>query len=679
MLRRSLPSLATILSSAFLLFQVQPLITKIILPWFGGSAAVWSTTLLFFQLLLLGGYAYAHALVRLLRPSAQASVHIGLLAASLAFLPILPSPALRPPAGADPTSRILLLLAATIGLPYFLLSATSPLLQAWHARKAGAAMPYRWFALSNFGSLLALLSFPFLVEPRLTSRAQAYAWSGAYVVFAALCATTAWGSRSDAQRETPARSTEPRPRGSDLALWLALSACASALLVAVTNHVSLNVAPIPLMWVLPLALYLVTFILTFESDRAYERWLFLPLLVPALGAMAYMVHANDDNLPLRWTLPGFSLGLFVCCTVCHGELARRRPAAEHLTLFYLMVSAGGALGGIFVALLAPRIFSAYLELPIGLIACATLTTIAVWNVALPRLGTWPVRALAVLVTGVLSVALGREERAHARALRFQARNFYGTLSVRDDVEPPPLRTLFHGTIDHGAQILEPGQETTSTSYYGVDSGVGRAIRALQAKGPVRLGFIGLGAGVLTSYGRSGDAIRVYELNPLVETIAKTQFSFYARSRADKRILLGDARLTLEAQEPQAFDLLAVDAFSGDAVPVHLLTHEAMSLYFRHLRPGGILALHISSLYLDLEPVCQAAAIALGKKSIVVDDKGDAAVYLSSSTWVLLTDDASWFQAPSFLLAETHAPAMPAGFRPWTDDYSNLFQILTLKR
>jgi hypothetical protein len=677
----------TIFLSAFLLFQVQPLIAKMILPWFGGSAAVWSASMLFFQLLLLGGYAYAHCSIRFLKARGQMALHVALLAASCALLPILPSPSWRPTEAGDPTFRILMLLAATIGLPYFLLSATSPLLQAWYVRRSGSTVPYRLFALSNFGSMLALVSFPFLVEPKLASRPQAYTWSASYVAFALLCAVTAWFSRQESRYKPAVESLDPESAPADppsfgqLVLWVALAACASVLLVSVTNHMSQNVAPIPLLWVLPLALYLSTFIVAFESDRLYQRWLFLPLLAPALGGMAYMIYASEGNLTIKWAIPGFAAGLFVCCMMCHGELARRRPAARYLTLFYLMVSLGGALGGIFVALIAPRVFHSFLELPLILLLCGVLALIASWTVRLPKIGAWPLRAALLIGVGLLAGYLGKQERILAQGLRLQVRNFYGMLEVRDDIPTKDYaeRTLLHGTINHGSQLLDPVLKYVTTSYYGKKSGVGRAIVAVEEKGPARVGVIGLGAGVLSNYGRKGDYYRIYEINPLVEGIAQTQFSFFPHSPADKKILMGDARLTMESQEPQNFDVIAVDAFSSDAIPVHLLTREAVELYFRHLQPAGVLALHISNRYLDLEPVCEGSAQALGKLAMVVDDDGDEAPYFSASTWVLLTANADWFKSASFRDANKHPAVMSKTFRPWTDDYSNLFQILALSK
>ena len=678
----------TIFLSAFLLFQVQPLIAKMILPWFGGSAAVWSASLLFFQLLLLAGYAYAHVSIRFLKPRVQMLVHVVLLLGSCALLPILPNPVWRPSQAGDPTARILLLLTATIGLPYFLLSSTSPLLQAWLVRRTGSKVPYRLFALSNFGSMLALVSFPFLVEPTLATRQQAFWWSGGYIVFALLCAFTAWASRAASAENPNQVAAEPeygeRPSAWQLLFWVLLASCASVLLVSVTNHMSQNVAPIPLLWVLPLALYLLTFIFAFESDRIYQRWIFIPLLAPALAGMAYMIYAEDGNFNIKYAIPGFAAGLFICCLFCHGELARRRPAPRHLTLFYLMVSFGGALGGIFVALIAPRVFRIYWELPLGMIACGILAMIAVWSLRLPKLGAWPLRAFILVAVAVLAGYFVRQERRLSKNLVLQARNFYGPLEVRDDLptEDYAQRTLLHGTIDHGSQLLDPVLRYVTTSYYAKRSGVGRAMSALQAKGPIRAGVIGLGAGVLSNYGRKGDYFRIYEINPLIQRIAQTLFTFYPHSPADKAILMGDARLTLERQlaneGPQNYDILAVDAFSSDAIPVHLLTREAIQLYFRHLKPEGVLALHISNRYLDLKPVCEGGAAAVGREAWVVDDEGDEASYLSSSTWVLVTSDLSLYQGKFFKDATISQFHAKKGFRPWTDDYSNLFQILDVK-
>ena len=681
----------TIFLSAFLLFQVQPLIAKIILPWFGGSAAVWTAAMLFFQVSLLAGYAYAHFLIGKLKASRQWQVHGGLLVLSLALLPILPRDYWKPTAAGDPTVRILLLLAATIGLPYFLLSSTSPLLQAWYVRKTGSQVPYKLFALSNFGSMLGLISFPFFVEPNLSSREQAWAWSGVFVVFVILCIGVAWMSRESLapiaagniseDEATPVPDNAPAPDWRELTLWVCLAACASVLLVSLTNHLSQNVAPIPLLWVIPLALYLLSFILCFESDKIYQRWLFIPALAPLLGYMAYYIYTDSGNTHIRKIIPLYAGGLFAACMVLHGELAKRKPAPRYLTLFYLMVSLGGALGGVFVALIAPNVFKTFLELPIGLVACALLTVIATWEVELPRFGPWPLRLALCVGLGALSGFLVRHEIENEKGYVLMVRNFYGALRVSDDDSGDPfaLRNLTHGTINHGSELLDPAKRYITTSYYGENSGVGRAIRTMRERGPVRIGSIGLGAGVLSNYGRKGDFIRIYEINPIVPPITKTQFFFYNHAEADKDILMGDARLTLEKQlaesGPMNYDVLSVDAFSSDAIPIHLLTREALALYFKHLKPDGILALHISNRYLDLAPVCEAGAQYFGKTARTVSDDGAEGSYLNSSTWVLETSHPEWFNSDAFAGADMAPTEAKPNFRPWTDDYSNLFQIL----
>jgi hypothetical protein len=700
---------ATIFLSAFLLFQVQPLIAKVILPWFGGSAAVWSAAMMFFQLNLLAGYAYAHFLQKL-KAKTQMQIHGGLLLLSCLLLPILPSPSWKPTAAGDPTLRIVLLLAATIGLPYFLLSSTSPLLQVWYVRRTGNQVPYRLFALSNFGSMLALLSFPFLVEPNLPTTLQAYSWSALYLAFALLCAYAAWASQEQAVApglvaETAAAAPvtapvveKPAPTLEEKVLWVSLAACASALLVSITNHMSANVAPIPLLWVLPLALYLLSFILSFESDKIYQRWLFLPWLAPALGWMAHSIYAGEGNLhilkapfgPFNFfgttvgpfngpgAIPIFAIGLFICCMMCHGELALRRPAPKYLTEFFLMISLGGALGGIFVALIAPNVFSTFIELPIALTACGVLAVIAVWDAQDGAMGSAMRVAMAIGV-GLLGGYLLRTERSDRDGYHLMVRNFYGALRVRDDEKGTDFatRNLLHGTINHGSQRLSEADKTKIGSYYGPKSGWGRALTEKQFRGPIRYGVVGLGAGVSSGYARENDYVRIYEINPIVPTIAQTEFSYFPYSKADKAILMGDARLTMENQlsNPPQYDLLAIDAFSSDAIPVHLLTKEAFQLYGRMLKPNGVLAVHISNRYLDLAPVCQKGADALGRKAMVVYDEGDA--YSNSTTWVVITADEDLFNSPAFADANKYPPVMPANFRAWTDDYSNIVSILSL--
>ncbi|HSP67684.1 MAG TPA: fused MFS/spermidine synthase [Bryobacteraceae bacterium] len=683
----------TIFLSAFLLFQVQPLIAKIILPWFGGSAAVWAAALLFFQISLLAGYAYAHALTKFAKAKTQMLIHGGLLLVSCALLPILPNVSWKPTAVGDPTLRILELLAATIGLPYFLLSSTSPLLQAWYVRRTGSGVPYRLFALSNFGSMLALLSFPFVVEPNIASPQQAYIWSAAYVAFAALCLLAAWVSRNRSEDfQTPevaaaaviedsSASLAPRPTVGQLALWIGLAACASTLLVSITNHMSQNVAPIPLLWVVPLAIYLLTFILAFESDKIYQRWIFLPWVAPALGWMAYALYAGEGNFHIKYSIPIFCAGLFICCMLCHGELALHKPAPQYLTLFYLMVSVGGAIGGVFVAIIAPRVFNSYLELPIGLVACGVLAVIVLFNVEIPKLGANPVRIVLAIGVGLLAGYLMRKENADRQGYHLFARNFYGELRIRDDdvSQEYALRNLLHGTINHGSQRLNPEHRYEVNSYYAPSSGIGRTMGAKQALGPVRYGVVGMGAGVMTGYCRAGDYVRVYEINPLVKSLSdRGEFTFFGHCAGDKQVLMGDARLTMEKQEPQNYDVLVIDAFSSDAIPVHLLTREVMQLYFKLLKPDGVLAVHISNRYLDLAPVCARGAEFVGKKATVVSDDASDNTFANSTTWVLITSqDNNVFQKPSFEGANMYPASAAPTFRGWTDDYSSILPILSL--
>jgi SAM-dependent methyltransferase len=671
----------TIVVSAFLLFQVQPIIAKIILPWFGGSAAVWTVCLLFFQVVLLLGYAYAHAVVRYLKPRAQTVLHGVLLVASVLVLPIYPGQALKPAGTADPTWGILGVLGLTVGLPYFLLSTTGPLLQAWYAREHKGAMPYRLYALSNAGSMFALLSYPVLFEPKLTTHQQSGTWSIAYGVFVLLCGFMAFRARNFRALESAADGAARKPVARQYVMWLLLPATASMLLLAITNHISQNVAAIPFLWILPLSLYLLSFILCFESSGWYRRNPYLQLVAVALGGMAYGNTVDTTgNMPIWWMLVLFGLGLFTCCMVCHGELARLKPDPQYLTHFFLTISAGGAMGGIFVGLLAPHIFQSFYELPLGLVLCAVLILFALsldpetahwfrgWRTVLPLAGA------AATVT--MAAYMGKNIREQAEDSRVMVRNFYGALRVRDsgsDTYLNTVRTLTNGTINHGEEYVNVAKRRMPTTYYGPQTGLGVAMREKQTKGAIRVGVVGLGTGTIAAYGRLGDYYRYYEINPLVPPITRGQFYFVPNCPAKLEIAMGDARLSLEREAPENFDLLAVDAFSSDAIPVHLLTAEAMALFFRHLRPDGVLAVHISNRYLDLQPVVEGEAAALGKLSRTIDNEDDPSIDEFSATWVLVFAPGSGFEPPEFLYSADIKSRRK--IRMWTDDYSNLFQIL----
>jgi SAM-dependent methyltransferase len=668
----------TIFLSAFLLFQVQPLIGKMILPWFGGSASVWTTCMLFFQTLLLLGYLYSHWIVRFLTPRRQSLLHISLLLVSLLVLPLAPSDAWRPTGAENPTGRILLLLAATIGLPYFVLSTTGPLIQAWFARERPGMVPYRLFALSNFGSLLALLAYPVAVEPNLPTRWQSYVWSGLFVAFALLCSLLAWHGRHGQPAHAAAHpDAAPPPSFGTLLTWVALAACPSILLVADTSYLTENIAPIPLLWVVPLALYLLSFIFCFERKGWYQRRIFLPLLVAGLLTMAVLPLLGVSTLPVLLAIGLNLASFFVACMVCHGELARMQPHPSHLTGYYLMLATGGALGGFFVGVIAPYTFNSNYELSIGLIATTLVVNLVVIDghrFSTPlrrRLGLLGGAAVTLAVAAV-SVAYHVDELEGARAT---ARNFYGTLKVFDGGEGrDSRRSLLHGQIIHGRQFTAPGREDETTAYYSRDGGAGRTLLAKAAQGPLHVGVIGLGVGTLAAYGRTGDRYRLYEIDPLVIDLAKSHFSFLSRTRAQTEMVLGDARLSLDREPDQQFDVLVADAFSGDAVPIHLLTREAFATYFRHLKPDGVLAIHVTNRFLDLPPVVKAAADSFGRATRIVSIEGDPDRLVFRSSWMLVSADPAFFDRPQLRGVAAEVPARP-GFAVWRDDYSSVFAVL----
>ncbi|MEP6537712.1 MAG: fused MFS/spermidine synthase [Bryobacteraceae bacterium] len=661
----------TILLSAFLLFLIQPLVAKVMLPWFGGSAAVWITCLVFFQTVLLLGYLYAYGLTRWLRPRVQSLAHLVFLGASLAFLPIAPGGGWKPVAGADPSGRILALLAFSIGLPYVLLSSTSPLLQAWYARGTRGSLPYRLFAYSNAASLLALFAYPVLVEPNAATHVQTLWWSAAYVVFAVLCGAVAWRARNSLSNSVENRSG-PAPTRRRLALWLLLSACGSMVLLSITNHLTQNIAAVPFLWVLPLSLYLLTFILAFSQRTWISRTLVLRLLAVALGSVGYLLYETGLAHPLQLAMPLFCFVLFTACLFCHSELNRTKPDSSHLTLFYVLVSLGGACGAIFVGLLAPRLFTGMYELPVSLLLTAILVCITTWQ------DGWSSRLLWVVLAVAMAKGVGTEVRQTRVGSIAMMRSFYGSLRViQSGSADRQLRTLYHGTITHGSQFLFPPRRLRATTYYGRDTGAAAAL-LFCCEGPKRVGVIGLGAGSLAAYGRRGDVFRFYEINPQVQRIAQSVFTYLRESRAAIDVVLGDARLSLQEEPPQRFDVLLVDAFSGDAVPVHLLTKEAMGLYLKHLQPGGILAFHVSNSYLNLAPVVGQLADSYGKRSRLLSNKGNADEDETAADWVLVADPAGFARLPGGSEVGKAVKDRP-GLRLWTDDYSSLTQVLKTGR
>ncbi len=774
--------LVSIFLAAFLLFQVQPLIAKYILPWYGGSPGVWTTCMLFFQALLLGGYGYAHWLSRALPGRTQGRLHavlLGLAGLTLLFqflawgTPLLPSVAWRPAGDAEPTLGILWLLFFSIGVPYLLLASTSPLLQRWYSIEYSGRSPYRLFSLSNLGSLLALVTFPFLFEPFLNLRTHAWLWLVLFLGFGAGCAHCSLrrkggialaslpGSMSKDDSIEGSESERSETAVGAAPLWFLLAACASVLLLAVTNHLCQEVAVIPFLWILPLSVYLISFVVCFDNHSWYTRRWFLPLFFAATVA-AWVALFTASDVGIRTEIAIFTALLFLGCMICHGELYRLRPHPRSLTRFYLSVAAGGAMGGFFVSIVAPLLFSGYWELPLGMV----LTWVLVGTVfarervsgaeagfqwcaygfiglfmglmakrlvdALPRIaaGTFGGLRIEVIVLGALltaaalvalvrlpphslfhirspmwprvtlvSVILGQVvitglliegDRRHALE---RTRNFYGTLKVTERVAGEGtvsrIRTLVHGRTVHGLQSLDAERRTFPTAYYGPRSGVGLVLRDAshgpslrQCGDPWHIGVVGLGVGTLAAYGKPADVLRFYEINADVVRIARDQdyFSFLTDSRAAVEISLGDARLSLEIDLREGgsreFDLLVLDAFSSDAIPVHLLTREAMALYLAHLKqPDGLLALHVSNRYLDLRPLVASLAedYGLASRWIYAHTGGDE--LQRPSSWVLLAADESVFTDLDPFLPSDARDRPDRRVASWTDSFSNLFQVI----
>ncbi len=663
----TLPYAGTIFLSSFLLFLVQPIIAKQILPWFGGSAGVWTTCLVFFQSVLLAGYAYAD-LTNRMGGRRQALLHVALLAASLAFLPILASGGWKPRGDEEPISRILLLLLVTIGLPYFLLSTTTPLLQSWYWHRFRSAVPYRLFALSNFASLLALLGFPLFFEPAFDLAQLGRGWSVVFVGFALLCATTAWLSTNGSAESMPENARLEAPSAGAVLQWLALSTMGSVMLLAVTNHITQNISGVPFLWVLPLALYLISFTLAFDHPRWYLRRAFVAALIVLLPTMAFYV----PSLNLKVAAPLYLVGLFVTCMFCHGELAHLKPDPRHLTRYYLMMSLGGALGAVLVAIVAPLALRGYFELGIALVLLSL--------VLFSRLkGALSWAGAAVGVGTVILVIRGAT--AYTEGVRVMERDFYGVVRTADFSTPVPYRSMYHGGIMHGGQLLGAEFRNRPSDYFGPGSGYGRTFTALREMSPGRplaVGIIGLGAGVVGAWMRPGDTLTFYEISPRVVDIARREFTFLANTPARLTLVIGDGRLSLERESPRAYDLLGVDAFSGDSIPMHLVTREAMAIYVRHINPDGVIVFQATNRFINLLPVVKRLAAEFGLEAVNiadVPDGGDGPEYWYSSTdQIIVTRNKALLAWPAIAEAAEDIEDRPE-LPTFTDSHHNLLRIL----
>jgi len=691
----------TIFLSAFLLFQVQPMIAKFILPWFGGSSLVWTTSMLFFQTALLAGYAYAHVVATVFGRGVQMAIHGVLLVAALFFLPVAPAASLRPTGGADPTMGVLVVLAISIGLPFFMLATTGPLIQSWQSATHPHRSPYRLYALSNLGSLLALLTYPFWIEPHLRLGSQSWFWSAGFVVFAALSLSSAWqavrrapttqpGPNPAAPASTKPSTFDDRTTAPRVFMWFALPMAASVMLLATTNLLTQEVAAVPFLWLAPLTLYLLSFIIAFDHSRWYVRPLFLPLLFVVAVATS-LVAAGGPESPLPYQLIGFPLLCFLVSMTCHGELVRLKPAPRHLTGFYLMVALGGAAGGVLVAVVAPRVLTDCYEYFIGLIATLVLV---IWasslerrtrpdgpRLAMARLGFFVLSALGAVASAsiVLVIYLRLVGYDSDEKIVDKRRNSYGVLTVHDQGS---YLSLTNGRIRHGQQYKDDYWRRQPVSYYGPTSGMGIAVDFMRRESlgqeGLHIGAIGLGTGTIAAYGDEGDRVRFYEINPAVESVARTFFTYLADTPAATQIVLGDARVQLEREleegDAQGFNILAVDAFSSDSIPLHLLTEECFAVYDRHLAPGGIIAVHISNRFLDLHSVVFNAAKAHGMQAILIVDYPSATY--DSTEWVLVSRNERLLRSAEVRAATSGWPDdMPEV--KWTDDFASLWPIVNL--
>jgi hypothetical protein len=664
--------LSVVFLASFLLFLVEPIAGRQLLPVLGGSAAVWITCLVFFQTALLFGYLYAHWLAR--RPSSVLYLSLLLVAVATAILWVSRSLAVENGA-AHPVLTVFLNLTVSIGLPFLVLSATAPLLQVWWARVETGQIPYRLYALSNAASLLALILYPSVIEPLLTLRAQRLAWCCGFAVFALLSIFLAVKTRSIPPTRAMAGddlALPPSPLSHKL-LWVLLPMGAAMQLSAVTSYITANLAPIPLLWILPLAVYLVTLILSFQFHIRLPWSIIARVVMVMLAALAYSLKSANGNGPLWLSLLFFLVELFLACFFCHSAAARLRPQhPSEATLFYLLFAAGGALGSFLVGVASPLVFNYNLDLPITFLVTALLVLVVNWS------GAWSQRLLWIVANAAMVVLVFWVRHAYEHDTIVAVRNFYASLRVTQEPFSSPgatIRTLANGSIRHGTQIFGSNVlSRTTTTYYSSDSGVGLALRFCCAGRARNIGVIGLGAGTLAAYGHPGDHIRFYDINPAVPAIAQKAFTYIRDSAAQVQIIEGDARASLARESPQHFDVLVVDAFSGDAIPIHLLTTEALTLYRRHLTPHGILAFHVSNLHVDLAPAIGLLANSAGMQARRVSTGSGRQPGEFSSTWVLVTADPNFFAQPNLLTAG-HSPKLDPDLKVWTDDYSTLLPLI----
>ncbi|MBX3419984.1 MAG: fused MFS/spermidine synthase [Pirellulaceae bacterium] len=704
--------LLTTFVGSFLLFQIQPLIGKLILPWFGGTASVWTMCLLFFQTVLFAGYLYAHLTSVYLKPRVQVVMHCMVVVAAIGTLPILPSDTWRATATVDPSFGVLQVLAFSVGLPYFLLATNAPLVQRWWAMVVGASA-YQLYSLSNAGSLLALLTYTLIAERLLGTRMISFVWTVLFVFLGVLlfrCLLWVWqtpqtkaspavpladNTRHQRQWTTGSQEvavTVAGPTWTRRAIWLFLAATGTTVLMSMTTYLCQDIASVPIMWLAPLTLYLLSFILCFGASNWYRRLWFMPILT-ILSFVAAMIYGQlFSSVPTSFLLTINLLALFCAFMVVHGELERSKPAVEHLTQYFLYISGGGMLGGFYVGLVAPLLYPDYYELPLVMIVIG-LIPIAILHLEAQsplhrgrRAWAW---AIIVAIFGCHGLVWSYGYLQRYQMVWSTGRNFYGVLkvAVRPLSTTPPLLyvSLMNGHITHGGQLAKISVEgdlsniemlPTPTTYYGETSGIGRVFRATQGGRPRRIAAVGLGVGTLGAYAQKNDQFRFYEINHKVVELAEDPFTYLAeikKSQAEYEVVMGDARLSLESETPQNFDIIAVDAFSGDSIPVHLITREAADVYLRHLASDGILAFHISNRYVDLTGVLYDIAIHNRLELAYHLDTADVSLQQYMSEWVLIRRPSKQQNIPELQFYPT---SMLNGKQiVWTDDRSSLLEAM----
>jgi hypothetical protein len=694
-----IPYAICIFLSAFLLFLIQPILSKALLPWFGGGPSVWSSSMLFFQIALTGGYAYSNWLIMKKDRNKQTTLHLILMAISVFLLicfwiflssPINPSAAWKPVTITQPFFQILLLLMVNAGLPLFLLSANSPLMQAWSLRLNHPEAPYWLYSLSNVGSILGLLIYPIVVEPVLSRPWQERIWSGGYLVFACLVVINAIRARKQAQ---PASTVDQNPQSrvqgknnrNNTFRWVLLSALGSLMLLAITNTLTQDVAATPFLWVLPMTIYLLSFVLTFSRKQFYNRGFYTILLFLATDLCVLNTLMPATNFIVEIILYCFLL--FSAAMVCHGELYALRPSATHLTRFYLMVSLGGALGGFFVSFLAPLIFRDYWELYLGIVLIWILLTIISYKDPDTRAKINIYTVISTIATLLVSIHLVLLVYYSITENQYIQRNFFGVVQVRHidtGFAQQEANILVDGNTLHGLQLLDSAVRDLPTSYYSDESGIGLAIRNHpRYSSGLRVGILGLGTGTLAAYGQAGDNYRFYEINPNVIDLANGKggyFSFLQDSQANIAIIPGDARISLEKEARDGawndFDILVLDTFSSDSIPVHLVTREAFQIYLQNLATDGLIAVHITNVRLDLRPVFWQLAQYYQLGFAVIENPAEPdRPDVFPATWILLARNPSMLDLPALAERTTNEIDFRTTIRLWSDDYSNPFQLL----